>query len=525
MAAQSPLSLLGSAWGSGSDHPVRTAAVTTLLGLIAWSLVQIVRKSLRTLPPGPKGLPFIGDIKHIADHNWLSSPERKDEYGGMMYISAFGQGILILNSQRVATDLLEKRSNIYSNRPHYISAGDYMSANLAFGFMPYNDLWRTFRRASLDSFSKSAAPRFYPTQTREALMLGLALMTSPSAMDKHFRRHASSIMLSINYHFPPVESEHDPVVAEVTDHAQRLLHELQPGTRLVEYLPWLRYVPSRFAKWKRDAEYWYNEDSLMYERLINKVADDLANGIDQPSLSATLIKNQSQHNLSERERAWLAGEMFAAGGETTSATLLWWLLTMIAHPDVQARAHAELDEVVGRARPPTFADLPSLPYVRAIVKETLRWRLVMPFGVPHVAAQDDWYDGAFIPAGTICCANVRMLNFDPAVFGADAALFDPARHLDGRVRLEGREEGHMTYGFGRRICVGRFVADGTLSIDFATLLWAMRFERPEGAQGELDIDTLVHSGVTTRPMPYDCKAVPRFPEAEMLLTEALELHK
>ena len=172
---------------------------------------------------------------------------------------------------------------------------------------------------------------------------------------------------------------------------------------------------------------------------------------------------------------------------------------MLSHPEVQVRAHTELDDVVGFARPPTFADLPSLPYIRAMVKEALRWSPSMPFGVPHASSADDWYEGMFIPKGTIILPNMRVINFDPAVFGGDSAQFNPARYLDekgqAKVLMEGREEGHVSFGYGRRICPGRHVAEATLAIDFATLLWAMRFERPEGAQGELDVHTLDHNGI------------------------------
>ena len=172
---------------------------------------------------------------------------------------------------------------------------------------------------------------------------------------------------------------------------------------------------------------------------------------------------------------------------------------MIAYPEVQSRGHAELDEVVGSARPPTFADLPSLPYIRAMVKETLRWALVIPFGIPHASSADDWYEGMFIPKGTICLQNMRVINSETEVFGSDAAEFNPSRYLDEdrQVRvLGGRDDGHMSFGFGRRICPGRYVADATLAIDFATLLWAMRFERPEGVLPELDLRTIVNGSVT-----------------------------
>ena len=173
---------------------------------------------------------------------------------------------------------------------------------------------------------------------------------------------------------------------------------------------------------------------------------------------------------------------------------------MIAYPEVQSRAHAEIDEVVGSARPPTFADLPSLPYIRAMVKETLRWGLVVPFGVPHASSVDDWYEGVFIPKGTVCLPNMRVINSETEVFGSDAAEFNPGRYLDENHQvmvLGGREDGHMSFGLGRRICPGRFVAENSLAIDFATLLWAMRFERPEGVQPGLDLRTIVGSSLTS----------------------------
>ena len=172
---------------------------------------------------------------------------------------------------------------------------------------------------------------------------------------------------------------------------------------------------------------------------------------------------------------------------------------MIAYPETQAMAQAELDEVVGSARPPTFADIPSLPYIRAMVKETLRWSLTVPFGVPHATSADDWYKGMFIPKGTVCLQNMRVINSEPDVFGSDAAQFNPARYLDRSRQVElldGREDGHLAFGFGRRICPGRYVAEGTLAIDIATLLWGMRFERPEGARGELTSRTIAGGGIT-----------------------------
>jgi hypothetical protein len=138
-------------------HPL---VATPLVGFVLWLIARLAQRALRNLPPGPKGLPLIGDVPHAADQGGLSSPQRRDDYGDtldfqylpkfahppiplsgeLMYISAFGRGILVINSQRVAIDLLEKRSSIYSDRPRYISFSEFLTENLTFVFTRYGDL-------------------------------------------------------------------------------------------------------------------------------------------------------------------------------------------------------------------------------------------------------------------------------------------------------------------------------------------------------------------------------------------------
>jgi cytochrome P450 len=183
--------------------------------------------------------------------------------------------------------------------------------------------------------------------------------------------------------------------------------------------------------------------------------------------------------------------------------MAWCTLAMVAYPETQARAHAELDAVVGRSRLPTFADSPHLPFIRAMVKETLRWRPLSPSGPPHRSTEDDWYKGTFIPKGTVCIANVWHLNRDPEIFGKNPDHFDPTRYLDASRNIapgmsEIKERGHFTYGFGRRICVGRHMADNTLFINIAVLLWAAKIGRKKDASGSfvpLDLDGWVKVGL------------------------------
>ena len=234
---------------------------------------------------------------------------------------------------------------------------------------------------------------------------------------------------------------------------------------------------------------------------------------------------------------------------------MWWVLAMMAYPEIQKRAQDQLDQVVGRARPPTFADAPNLPYIQALVKETLRWRAALPLGVPHCTTQDDWYEGMFIPKGTICMSNLWNCNRDPAAYGDDAESFKPERFLDEQGRLipgpaETRDEGHSTYGFGRRGCIGKYAANDSLFISMATVLWALRLECPRDESGKkvpLDTETPVDTGMVfklvrhsllgscfanltlmhrpSRPVPYGLDIFPRFPDAPSLLAGEIELMK
>jgi len=129
--------------------------------------------------------------------------------------------------------------------------------------------------------------------------------------------------------------------------------------------------------------------------------------------------------------------------------------------------------------------------------------------------------------------NLWQCHRDPMFYGDDAASFNPERFLDAHGRIapgpaETRDEGHGTYGFGRRICVGKHLANETLFIAIATVLWAANLERlrdQSGGEAPLDTETFLDTGMVFRPLPYGCKITPRFPEAVSILAAERELLK
>ncbi|ETW76679.1 cytochrome P450 monooxygenase 89 like-protein, partial [Heterobasidion irregulare TC 32-1] len=116
---------------------------------------------------------------------------------------------------------------------------------------------------------------------------------------------------------------------------------------------------------------------------------------------------------------------------------------------------------------PIFADYENLPYIQALIRETLRWNPIDPLDTYLMLKfQDDWYEGYFIPASTIYIDNM---------WDANVPEFKLEHYLDKQGRLvkapvDTRDKGHIIFGFGRRICIERHLANNSLFINIAYML-------------------------------------------------------
>lgn len=184
----------------------------------------------------------------------------------------------------------------------------------------------------------------------------------------------------------------------------------------------------------------------------------------------------------------------------------WFFIAMATYPEIQKKAQHEIDTVVGTDRLPGFDDRPSLPYVNALVKEVLRWQPVAPMGIPHLANQDDVYENMFIPKDTVLVPNIWLFMHDPANY-KNPDVFLPERFLGEKPEMD---PATLCFGFGRRICPGRELADSDLFMTVVASLAAFNIVKTKNATFSDDGSSLrFMSGIVSHPIEFECEAIPR----------------
>lgn len=215
-----------------------------------------------------------------------------------------------------------------------------------------------------------------------------------------------------------------------------------------------------------------------------------------------------------------SGSVFIAGSNTTYATTTVALLNLMKNPHVFAKARAELDRVVGTDRLPSLADRPQLRYLDYLVEETTRWRPLSPIGIPHKSLKDDIYNDMFIPKGTYVYYNTYAMSRDKAVY-SDPESFNPDRFTPKEEGGAGEPFLVGPFGFGRRICVGRHLAQASVWIMVATMVATMDISAPLNPDGTpFDQPIKFSTGLSSHPGKFDVVFKPRSEKAAALLKEA-----
>lgn len=512
---------------------------TLLLGVILLPLTFILILDFLLylrLPPGPTPLPFIGNKLIIPSSSpWIQLEKWSQIYGPIFTLWIGRRPTIVISDPNVAADLLEKHSTKFSSRPRFVVMGELYWDNAGILVQPYGKEWQIRRRMLHQALNPSALRLYKPVQEAEAARLCLALLDQPKSYEGLIDRFTASVVFSIAYGHR-IDSMSSKVIRQRLEFMQYSASLNVPGRYLAEMIPWLKYVPNCLAPWKAEIQRRGREEAATNMALLRQVQDELRaakNTSDVPnSLSKLLLEARDADPdtfgvLSERDFSFVPASLFGAGSDTTASTLCSAILMLVANPQAQAAAHAELDHVVGTTRLPTFDDEQSLPYLKALCHETLRIRPVAVLGgTPHANSVADTYKGYYIPQGTTILSNSWAINLNPTYY-PNPHHFNPLRFLNMNPETlsylpkfsaedlaemsppesHPAKEGHSSFGWGRRICPGAGLAQNSLFIALARLLWAFEFKPVREANGdERRYDTFAYTqGFNIRPQPFECE--------------------
>jgi len=180
--------------------------------------------------------------------------------------------------------------------------------------------------------------------------------------------------------------------------------------------------------------------------------------------------------------------LFTAGTDTSTSIIEWALAEMLKNPNIFIRAEKEMDQVIGRQRLLLESDLPKLPYLQAICKETYRMHPSTPLSVPRVAAEACNVNGYYIPKNTRLNVNIWAIGRDPNVW-SNPLEFNPDRFLRGesaKVDPSGVDFELIPFGAGRRICAGYRMAIVVIEYILGSLVHSFDWKLPNGQELNMD---------------------------------------
>ncbi|KAF8311116.1 cytochrome P450 [Cantharellus anzutake] len=418
-----------------------------------------------------------------------------------------GQPILILNSRKAIQDLVINKAAIFANRPKLTMCGELVGWEKTFGLANQGSRFTWMRKSANHHLGKSAVQGFLPVIEKSVHKLLGPCWAVPVSFDSIFKFTVSKIMLESLYGIAPTSPE-DPFVKMMGSAASTFGEASQPGAFLIDAFPTLKYVPSwfPFAGFKRQAKIWAKIAHDSQELPFKVTKQDVLEGANNTSFTANILRSIGLEADHEDLKS-LSAALVVASVDTTATTVGTFIRAMILNPEAQKRAQQEIEAVIGRHRLPTFSDREYLPYVEAVLKETLRWQPAVPPSLPYRSSESVEYEGYFIPKDTTVIANSWHITRDEELY-PNSESFIPERFLDpptfqftvgdGKAPLD-----PTTYVFGK--CPGIYFADSMVWFTIVTLLATTRAIPAKDSDGKDILPTAEYTGGMVRgilPTPY-----------------------
>ncbi|KAH0578157.1 hypothetical protein H2248_004121 [Termitomyces sp. 'cryptogamus'] len=500
---------------------------TVSICLICITLLTLLRhfiwKHKPGLPPGPKGWPIVGNLFNMPTETiWETFGRWGEIYGEISSVTVFGQTTVIINSLDVAHELLNKKGQIYSDRPEIPMGGELIGWKNVLPLLRYGSRWQLHRKRFHQLFGTPAVTRAFHESERLAVQNFLRnVCKNPEDLIIYIKQEVGTVALDLAYGYK-AKDEGDHFIYLLDRGMEQFSVATTPGAFLVDIFPPLRYLPSWLpgGGFHLQAQVWRKDLNDMVTKPYEYVMDKMINNTERHSFFSTFSSLSMASSNEHHDLKWNISPVAAPKFSTGISMIKAFFLFMSLHPEVQIQAHAEIDAVVGTERFPTHDDRANLPYINAICQEVLRLHTVVPNGLPHVVMEDDIYKGHLIPKGSIVVANIWNMLHSPDTY-ADPHSFNPSRFISSEGHVAERSIYDILFGFGRRICPGRVLADESLFVMVAMSLTVLEISKSVDKDGNIiEPEFRQLSGSVSQPAPFQCSIKARSPEALALLQKS-----
>ncbi|XP_035867848.1 cytochrome P450 2G1 isoform X2 [Phyllostomus discolor] len=434
----------------GTFTMLLTLCLFCLLILIAWKQISKGGK----LPPGPTPIPFLGNLLQIrTDATFQSLMKLREKYGPVFTVYMGPRPVVVLCGHEAVKEALVDQAEEFSGRGELAS------------------IERNFQ-----GHGAPTEPTFFLSRTVSNVISSVVFGSRFDYEDKQFQK----LLQMINQSF----------IEMSTPWAQ--LYDMYSGI--------MQYLPGRHNR-----IYYLVEglkDFIASRVKINEESFDPQNPRD--FIDCFLIrmhqdKNNPNTEFTLKNLVLTTLNLFFAGTETVSSTLRYGFLLLMKHPEVEAKIHEEIDQVIGPHRIPSVDDRVKMPYTDAVIHEIQRMTDIVPLGVPHNVIRDTHFRGYLLPKGTDVFPLLGSVLKDPKYFRYPDAFY-PQHFLDEQGRFK-KNEAFVPFSSGKRICLGEAMARMELFLYFTSILQNFSL-RPLVPPADIDITPKI-SGFGNIPPTYE----------------------
>ncbi|GKV18134.1 hypothetical protein SLEP1_g28555 [Rubroshorea leprosula] len=445
------------------------------------------------LPPGPSGFPLIGNLQQLnksAPHVYLWQLSQK--YGPLMTLKLGCRNTLVVSSAKMAKEVLKTHDLDFCSRPLFFSHQKLSYNRLGLGTSPYNTYWMEIRKiCTIHLFNSNRAELYRPSREDEvSVMIDKILKSStpskPINLSQAMICLASAFICRIAF-----GKRYEDEGTEIS-RFQGLYAEIQAmlvSFFVSDYFPSMGWI-DRFTGRTSRLEKVFKEMDAFCQQLIDDHLDPKRQQAKQEDIVDVLLKIMKDSQYTFDNIKAILVDVFVAGTDTSSATVIWVMTFLIKHPTVMKKAQDEVRNLAGKKGFVNEDDIQDLPYLKAVVKETFRLQGTAPLLAPRETIRDCNIGEYKIPAKTLVYVNAWAIGRDTEAWGQNVEEFNPERFIGSSIDYKGQDFGLIPFGSGRRICPGMNMGATTVELVLANLLYKFDWEIPFGMkQEDLDFDT------------------------------------